>query len=408
MLMAILLSSPKLFAQEDADEKAGWDIRFSGFINAQVFFDSRKIVESRAGMVSLYPAPAAYDAGGRDLNARAGFNQAAMTTRLRGTINGPGALGASLSAVIETDFTGSSNADNNGLRLREGWVQLKWPKASLLIGQYWHPLYLPESRPNTIGLNLGAPFHPFARHNQLRFTWKTGDIRLVAVAASQRDYASDGPAGRSPKYQHHAVIPNMHLQLQWKPGEHLFGFGADYKIIQPRLAVEMPGREALRTNEKVQSFAATAFLKLDYTRLSIKWQAVAGQNLTEFIMLGGYVEKKVDSLQQLITYTPTAQLSAWTDIATKGKSFRLGLLGGYAANLGYSGPAQGMYYGLGREVAWLYRISPRAEWHAGRLMIALELEYTAAAYGTPDKNGLVRDIYVKGNLRSLLAAFLFF
>jgi hypothetical protein len=125
-------------------------------------------------------------------------------------------------------------------------------------------------------------------------------------------------------------------------------------------------------------------------------------------MLGGYVEKRVDSLQQLITYTPTAQLSAWTDIATKGRSFRLGLLGGYAVNLGYSGPVQGVYYGMGEEVAWLYRISPRAEWHSGRLMLALELEYTAAAYGTPDKNGLVRDIYVKGNLRSLLAAFLFF
>ncbi len=65
---------------------------------------------------------------------------------------------------------------------------------------------------------------------------------------------------------------------------------------------------------------------------------VWGQNLTEFIMLGGYVEKNIDSSAHKITYTPTSQISAWADLSTKGKLIKFGLLAGYAANLGYDGP----------------------------------------------------------------------
>ena len=117
--------STTLLAQ-DSNESSNWGIQFKGFVNAQAFYDTRQIVEARAGMVSLFPKDASYDPDGIDINAKAHFNQAAMTTRLRGIISGPDALGAKTMGVIETDFTGSSNADNNGLRLREAWVQLSW------------------------------------------------------------------------------------------------------------------------------------------------------------------------------------------------------------------------------------------------------------------------------------------
>ncbi|MCK4570077.1 MAG: hypothetical protein KAT76_07290 [Bacteroidales bacterium] len=403
--LLFLLYGMQLSAQ---DKPADWGIRFTGFVNAQAFFDTRQIVEARAGMVSLFPKNAIYDRDGRDINTKAQFNQAAMTTRLRGTITGPDALGAQTMGVIETDFTGSSNTDNNGLRLREAFVQLSWKHFKLMIGQYWHPLYVPEVRPKTIGLNLGAPFHPFARHNQIRFTYKTGSFRVIAVAASQRDYSNAGPDGRSPKYLRNAVLPNLDLQLQWKPGNHVIGAGIDYKMIQPRLSVDFPPAGEFKTDEKVKSLALTAFAKLDFPVLLIKTQLVWGQNLTEFIMLGGYVEKDIDSSSHKITYTPTSQISAWADFSTKAKRFKFGMLAGYAANLGYNGPAMGAYYGLGQDIAYLYRISPRAEWYSGRFMLGLELEYTVAAYGQADVNGIVKDTKEFGNLRFLAAAFLFF
>ncbi|MCK5078528.1 MAG: hypothetical protein KAR09_01210, partial [Bacteroidales bacterium] len=150
LLILLLLCGMQLSAQ---DKQSEWGIRFNGFVNAQAFFDTRQIVEARAGMVSLFPKNADYDPEGNDINAKAQFNQAAMTTRLRGTITGPDALGARTMGVLETDFTGSSNVDNNGLRLREAWVQLSWKHFDLMIGQYWHPLYVPEVRPKTLGLN---------------------------------------------------------------------------------------------------------------------------------------------------------------------------------------------------------------------------------------------------------------
>ncbi len=391
-----------------AAQTGDWGIRFSGFVNAQAFFDTRQIVDARAGMVSLFPKNAEYDQDGNDINARAQFNQAAMTTRLRGTITGPNALGATTLGVIETDFTGSSNADNNGMRLREAWVQLSWAHIDLMVGQYWHPMYVPEVRPKTIGLNLGAPFHPFARHNQLRLTWKLSDFRIIGVAASQRDYASSGPEGRSPVYLRNAVLPNLDLQVQWQPGPHIIGAGVDYKMIQPRLSVEFPGQGVYKSDEKVRSWAMTAFAKFELKPLLIKTQLVYGENLTEFIMLGGYIEKSIDSVGHTISYTPTTQLSAWMDLSTTGKRVKFGLLAGYAQNLGYQGPMEGKYYGLGENIAFIYRASPRFEWYSGRFMLGLELEYTLAAYGYTDTNGMVHDSEEFGNLRCLAAAFYFF
>lgn len=389
-------------------QKSEWGIRFSGFVNAQAFYDTRQIVEARAGMVSLFPKNVLHDREENDINAKAQFNQAAMTTRIRATITGPNALGAQTLGVIETDFTGSSNADNNGLRLREAWVQLSWKQFSVMVGQYWHPLYVPEVRPKTIGLNLGAPFHPFARHIQIRATYRTGNFHLIAVAASQRDYASSGPEGRSPKYLRDAILPNLDLQLQWKPGDHVIGAGVDYKMIQPRISANFPPEGEYKTDEKVKSWAVTAFAKLDFPAILVKTQLVWGQNLTEFIMLGGYVETDIDSIAHKISYTPTSQVSAWADFSTKGKQFKFGLLAGYAANLGYEGEAMGAYFGMGQDIAYLYRASPRLEWYSGRVMIGLEFEYTVAAYGDVDLSGRVQDAKEVGNLRCLAAIFYFF
>jgi hypothetical protein len=275
------------------------------------------------------------------------------------------------------------------------------------VGQYWHPLYVPEVGPKTIGLNLGAPFHPFARHPQIRATFIIGDLHLIGVAASQRDYASMGPDGRTPKYLRDAVLPDLDFQMQYKPGTQIIGAGVDYKMIQPRLSVDFPLGN-YKTDVKVSSWAFTAFAKLDFPVLLLKTQLVWGQNLTEFIMLGGYIERSIDSLEHQITYTPSSQISAWADLSTKGKRIKFGLLSGYAANLGYGEVATGAYYGLGQDVAYLYRFSPRIQWYSGSVMLGFEFEYTVAAYGDAGPDGTVKNATEVGNLRCLAAAFYFF
>jgi hypothetical protein len=47
-------------------------------------------------------------------------------------------------------------------------------------------------------------------------------------------------------------------------------------------------------------------------------------------------------------------------------------------------------------------------YNTGKMRFGLELEYTAAAFGTPDARGRVENTTVVGNFRTLLGVFYFF
>ncbi|NTW34047.1 MAG: hypothetical protein HGB12_15760, partial [Bacteroidetes bacterium] len=221
---AALLSGLSGFGQGTNDtihhEKFG--ITFSGFVRTEAAFDTRQGEGYRDQLINLYPANIRLDKNGDDVNARPGFDQYAMTTRLTGNITGPSAFGAKSMACMEGDFTGPSNTENNAFRLRHAYIKLNWAKSELFMGQYWHPLNLPEMIPSVISLNTGAPFHPFSRQPQIRFSRLFGKINVVAVASSERDNTSIGPLGSTSEYLRNSVIPNMHLQIQYKNEEKLF------------------------------------------------------------------------------------------------------------------------------------------------------------------------------------------
>ena len=62
----------------------------------------------------------------------------------------------------------------------------------------------------------------------------------------------------------------------------------------------------------------------------------------------------------------------------------------------------------GANIGAVYRIAPRVLLNEGKLRLAGEVEWTAAAYGTPDERGIVRDEKWLGNLRLLGAVYYFF
>ncbi|MDZ7740939.1 MAG: hypothetical protein U5Q03_04100 [Bacteroidota bacterium] len=405
LLLPIAIGMPlNSTSQENTPPKFG--ITFSGFANAQIFYDTRQMAQAREGMVSLFPLPPLYDANGEDINAKASLNQLAMTSRLRGDITGPDVWGAQTSAAIEGDFTGQSNFDNNGFRLREAWAKMQWKNTSVLVGYYWHPLYAPEVRPFTIGLNTGAPFHAFSRHNQVRIEQQIKNFRVVAFAGMQRDYASDGPHGRSPVYQRNAAFPNLDLQLHYSFSEHIVGAGLDYKQIRPELSLTV-NESTYKLNQKLGSLAATFFGKFKFPFLEVKFQSIWGQNLTEHIMLGGYAVQSIDPLEHEISYTNSEQISFWTDLITTGKTLKVGLFAGYAENLGLQQSA-GTLFTAPAATSLISTASPRdCNWHLKNMLFAVEFEYTAAAYGTPDDKGMVQNAEEVGNLRVLLGVFIF-
>ena len=70
------------YSQENKEEKK-FGIKFSGFINLQVFYDTRAMVEAREGMFTFYPAAPVFDKNGNDINDKTSLQMLAMTSRLK-------------------------------------------------------------------------------------------------------------------------------------------------------------------------------------------------------------------------------------------------------------------------------------------------------------------------------------
>ncbi|MDD5571584.1 MAG: hypothetical protein PHD97_10600 [Bacteroidales bacterium] len=402
LIVVIFSASAITHAQKDS---VNFGIKFSGFVNGQAYYDSRQTVNSREAQLLLYPDSVYKDKSGKDLNAVPSMNQVAMMTRLKGDVWGPNAFKAKSSAVIEADFTGPSNIENNAFRLRHAYVKLDWGKTKLLMGQYWHPFSLPEMLPDLQSLNTGAPFHPFARQPQIRLDHRIKNLNFVISVSSERDYVSEGPAGSSSVYLRNAVVPSTNVQIQYLKDDNIFGIAGDFKMLRPRTKSSL----GYKVDEKIESYSGSAFAKMKLKKISVKIQGVVGQNLSDFLMIGGYgVRAFSDSLIDERTYTTINVTSGWVDIATNGKKLQVGIFGGYLKNLGSLYNIRGDYYTKGKDIAYLYRVSPRVVFCSGKVRIASEVEYTVAAYGKPNSLADVKDAKEVYNIRILLGIYYYF
>ncbi|HPH44129.1 MAG TPA: hypothetical protein PL086_06690 [Candidatus Aminicenantes bacterium] len=407
---AVLAGAAGLWAQTEAKTPA-FGISFSGFLKTDLIYDSRQTVAIREGHYLLYPKGEAPGPDGRDVNAASSFHMLSVQTRLLGRITGPDAFGAKTSGLIEAEFFGTSDGDLNGFRLRHGFLKLAWPKAELLIGQYWHPMFITDSFPDVVSFNTGAPFQPFNRSPQIRYTRKLGERWSVSAAAlAQRDFASTGPEGASTAYARNAAVPEVNLTLQYRRTceagcESVFGIGGDYKRIVPRLATTL----GYRTDAGLNDWAGMAFGKLKKPGFTVKAEAVYGQNLHHLTMMGGYAAAEItDAVRAEASYAPTENLALWGEIQTNGAAFQAGLFAGYTKNFGFGRNVSGPLYERGADIDAVFRISPRAVYNAGKVRLAVEAEYTAAAYGKTGPDGRVNGAAWVGNLRLLGAVYYFF
>jgi len=388
-----------LLAQEAGSE---FGIKFSGYVKTDVMFDSRQVVAAREGHYLLYPTNLMEDANGDDINANSTLHMLAIQSRLKGDISGPDAFGAKTGGRIEAAFFGTTNNDINGFRLRHAFLTLDWEQSSLMIGQFWHPMFVTSVFPGTVSFNTGAPFQPFSRNPQIRYTYHTANVNIIAAAMSQRDFVSTGPNGASTSYLRNAAIPNMHLQLQLTGEKMLLGVGGDWKALTPRLETT----QGYKTTNTVSGMSVIGFAKFTFPSFLWKLEGVYGQNLTDHLMLGGYGVETVAELTGEENYIPTNVFSAWTDIST-GDKVGLGLFAGVTKNLGASEDLL-ISWQRGANIDMVYRVSPRVTWDSAKTRLAAEVEYTAASYGTITSERTVEDAEFVANLRLLLAAYYFF
>jgi len=320
-------------SQKSVEKKAdpSWGIKFSGFIRNDIFYDSRQVVSARPanqGELLLYPTNVNNDINGKDINAASSLDMLAITTRLVGTVTGPDAFGAKTSGVIEAEFFGNANGNENVFRLRHAIARLDWPKTQLALGQFWHPLFVTDCFPGVLSFNTGMPFQPFARNPQVRLTQKLGkELNLIVAAISQTEaFVSSGSgtnialgaATGSQAYISNAVVPNLHAQLQYKTKAFLAGIALDYKSLRPALsAASSAGATTLvASDERVNSLSFETYTKVTTKDLILKAEYVSGQNLYDHLMIGGYLAY---GSTPNITYKPISINSYWVEIMGTGK-----------------------------------------------------------------------------------------
>ena len=411
LLIFLLLTSFTLFSSETdnkaVEEEKAFSVRLTGFVKSDYWLDSRTVVAAREDLFLLYPANVMPDSEGIDINGDLVFNFSAITSRIATVLRGPDAFGAKVSGLIEADFSGVTNTDINGFRLRHAYLKLDWEHWGLLLGQWWHPLFGAEVIPTVVSLNTGAPFQPFIRNPQATLTYQTESSRWLFSMIAQRDNASDGPKGASPDYIRDATLPNFHLQYTRTNGNITTGLASDYKVIRPRRFVVDDDFQIRYSSETLNTFAFMAYGRYRYQNLDIKGKAIYGQNLSEHLLMGGYAESHVDPGSGTIKYTPMNNLSLWGNILY-GDRVVAGFFAGYARNLGASDEIVGDYFGRGKDIAYVYRFAPSVTFNSGSVALCTELEYTAAAYGNPDAMGRVKDHGEVSNLRLLFTALYFF
>ncbi|MDR2036845.1 MAG: hypothetical protein LBQ60_02870 [Bacteroidales bacterium] len=384
-------------------------LQISGFARVDYIYDTRQTAEAVEGLFTFYPSPEMLDANGDDINASPKANFLSIASRLSTRFFAPDVFGAKSSAYIEFDFTGTSNT--NGVRLRQAYVNLAWKQSSLLLGRTWHPL-AQSCIPNVIGLNTGAPFWAFNRSDQVRFNYRPNNWNFSVIALYQSDYASLGPspsgALKSSSYMRDAVWPEFDVDIAYKTKSLHAGVVGSVKTIKPRLFTEgTNGR--YKTDEKLTTFSAQAYLQYQLSKWIFKAQGTYAQNMTESLMIGGYAVSSINPDTGHETYTPTQYMNYWVNI-DYGKKWQTGLFIGFLNSLGTLGNVTGEWYARRPDIKYMYRISPHLFYNVQNWQFAVEMEYTAAAFGDIRNADKAKIVNTKeyANLRSnLLVCFYF-
>jgi hypothetical protein len=384
-------------AASSKDTNATRRLSWHGFVNPHLFADSRQVVAGREDMMLFYPKPIEQDADGNDINATPALQLLSITARLNLTIQGPDVLGAHTKGFIEGDFTGSTNATINDLRLRHAYIDMQWKTGSLLMGQYWYPMVVQEVMPCTNPLNMGAPFHPYARYNQLRYTKHLGKMELVGVAAFELDNKSQGPdesaavqptTVNSTTLSTRSLIPELNLQLRYH-GTRLFcGAAANLLTLRPRTYVLDTLGKKHQTTQRFFSPSFSLFARYDFAGWTLKSQTLLSDNLYEGCTLGGYIESwRLDGDTYSYSYKPWTYTTFWLDFGRSCGTWRPGIFLGCARNNYHTDNGEGdltaneTAFGRGFDISHLYRIQPRlVYWTDKGLSFQAEVEYTTAHY----------------------------
>ncbi|MDP3312540.1 hypothetical protein [Lutibacter sp.] len=367
--IALFCVSLSNYGQSNQEEKK-YGVIWSGFVKTDFMFDTRQTVNAREGHFMILPAKENV-VGGNDLNDQSSFNILSIQTRLKASISGPDFFGMKTSGAIEAAFFGNTDASVGELRLRHAFVALSNDMVEILVGQYWHPMFVTSVFPSVYSFNTGVPFQPFSRNPQLRITTK-GKVKFIGALFTERDFQTRGASVSL------SGIPQLHAQLQFgSASSTLGGFGVNLKTQRPALGTD--------------NFTSTAFIgyfRTNVGKVTWKAEAVYGQNMSDVLQISGFGTTTNGDFINNDTFSMWTELNG--DIT---ETMEWGLFGGYSKNSGFGESVSFVNGFLGNNVENAMRIAPRIGWKSGKLTIGVEGEYTKAQYGSINSSG---DISSKG------------
>ena len=370
--------------------QSNFSLDWHGFVNPHYYADSRAVVGGREDMMLFYPKPILLDSLGNDINDGWQADMLAITARLNLRITGPDMLGAKTSAYVEGDFTGSTNATIDNLRLRHAYIDMNWEHHRLLAGQYWYAMVIHEIMPMTNPLNMGAPFHCYARQPQVRYEYHLKGFEAVTVAQWQLDNMSQGLLNGVPtsstQFARHSLVPELNAQLRYRKGGLFVGAAVNAKTIQP--VVNTMGMAADGTLHTSLSYSVFGSLK--FGGITLKVQTLLNNSLYEGCSMGGYIIYTSVTGDDVMFRDWTFN-TVWLDVERNCGHWRPGLFVGYAQKQD-EGPVLAIYsttavLGRGYDMSYLWRVQPRLTYLTGTgLSFTGEVEYTCAGYDIPVGN----------------------
>ncbi|TVQ14220.1 MAG: hypothetical protein EA361_08500 [Bacteroidetes bacterium] len=355
-----------------------------GYVSYEILYDTYRSHDTRDGELYLFPQRPVFDINGNDINKRSKLNMLAVQSRFGINISGPDVFGAQTTARIEADFFATHQDYVRLLRLRHAFVRLQWESTELILGNTFHPTFVLDCFPSTVSFAAAVPFHPLNRSPQIRLTQDFASDFSASVSFLMHGYHnSAGPNDQ----QRNSGLPDSQLQLRYNPANLLLGVTAGYKFLSPR---DVTGGN-VATSKNVGSYNLQAFSKITTLPVTMKFEALYGENMSNFVMIGGYGAKGTpedginpDFWNSDYDYANLKTLSLWTDIHSNSKVLQWGLFAGYTENLGSDDPFLTILgAGLLRyaDLHYLYRVSPRLTYFASKnFSFGAEVAYYSAVY----------------------------
>ncbi|MFV0483796.1 MAG: hypothetical protein ACK5MG_06850 [Bacteroidales bacterium] len=369
----------------DGQEKWTDLVSLYGFVRSDMYMDTRNNKAPALGAFYLYPYDEKFDANGDDINDRFSHNLYSVLSRFGLKIDAGQYGKAKLSGNIEVDFLGG---DRSVLRIRHAYLKALWEKSSLIVGQYWHPAFVPEGLPRILSFSTGMPVNPFSRMPQVQYSKQFGKFNIKGAVLYEFQFKNTSPEIYSNNDSRPGAIPNLYTGVDFSSGGFLASLGIDFDQVLPRTSYTGTSGEIYKATEKVNSLSYLLFSAYHCDDWDFRAKFTYEENKSDAMMMSGYVVKERDEETGFETYTPTRRASVWFN-ASHGTKWVKSLMLLYDKNLGAKdniGLGGGAYYGMTdtEKMEYLLTVSSSLQYNYKRLTLGLEPQYSVARYGDTD------------------------